>query len=343
MSNDMPALTPTVTIAMVGPTRVGKTSLVAAMYGELEKELVSIGCTFSMEGGPTTRSINERLRELKRLGSEDSCSLVQEGEGIDPGVEKKEYVFHLDVGDGGSPEAIIKFVDLPGGWYMANENSEEADKILRDANVSFLAVDAVALMEQPSAESDGLGKYHERVNAPDYIKEAYKRALPHLDESHIIILTLIRAETYVRKNRTDELMEKAKDAYREMTSYLKKNGVQIKVYACYVETVGSVVFHAFDESDGSVHFHYRRVPGKKYSPSRCAIPLRIAARTALSKALDHAFEEFVKNDTLWARVSLLCGGGHALTQAKQKATRIYEAFQKVAENVNDEDYHQIHT
>lgn len=334
---------PTITITMVGPTGVGKTSLLAAMYGELEKELHSIGCSFSMDPGPTTKSINERLRELKDVATGNGMR-VQSGEGIGRGVDKREYIFELDVGDGGEPEARLRFVDMPGGWYTAEGNYQEADKELGESQVSFLAVDAVALMEQPSQACNGLGKFHEKLNSPDYIKEAYKRALKHLRDDHVIIIALIRSETYVRNGKTKELMKKVKDAYGEMIGYLKINGNQIQAYACYVETIGSIVFHRFnlEENGDLASVEYRRVKDKGYSPSRCAVPLRIAAIRALGHAVDLAIEDFVKNNTFFGKVKDMLGFDKALTRAKDKAHKVYNAFEKIKDNINDDDYTQLH-
>lgn|GEM_PF-6849522 len=328
---------PTITITMVGPTRVGKTSLLAAMYGELEKEMLDIGCTFTMEAGPTTKSICERLDELESLAS-GSGMKVQAGEGIQGGVEKREYVFDLDVGDGGAPEVRLRFVDLPGGWYTGDGSYQEADTELGKSSVSLLAVDAVALMESN-------GCFHKKINAPLHIKESYKRALKNLSAEHLIIITLIRSETYIKNGREKELIKKVKEEYAELTKYLKKDGQQIAVYACLVETVGGLVFHKFNLSDTDelISVEYRRLKTEGYSPKKCALPLRIAAGKGLQHALDEAIKEEMIHGTLWANIIAKLGFDTALARVKKKKEKIYQALEKIRGNINENDYHQIHS
>lgn len=355
---------PTVTIAMVGPTGVGKTSLLAAMYRELETELRDIGGSFTMEAGPTQKSINDRIRELKSICRSDADKSIEiKAAGIEGTSDMREYNFDLDVGDGGEPEARMRFIDLPGGWYTGDGEYNKADQILAGSHVSFLAVDAVALMEKN-------GKYHEDINRTDDIKEAYKRALKNIREDHIVIITLIRSETYVKSNRIPELMKRVKEEYAELVGFLKKNGEQILAFACYVETVGGVRFSSVHERNGKPVFTYERT-SHGYSPSRCAIPLRIAANRALGEALggeiekleevereaDQWVETFKEKDDFFrgfaeeilgiptSREEARKKANAAIEkheEIRQKALKINETFESLSEKINESDYIEIH-
>jgi hypothetical protein len=321
---------------MVGPRGVGKTSLLAAMYNELDSELSRIGCTLSLEAGPTLASINGQLKDLKKLATGTGIK-VQAGEGIAGGSDMREYIFNLDVGNGGEPETALRFVDIPGGWYSGTGDWKIADQEAINSRVSFLAVDATALMESPSKDLEYIGKYHEDINSPSDIHEFYKRA--KFAEGHIVILSLIRAETYVKQGNIDLLLKKTKYAYRELSDRLNKNGIPF--YACYVETVGSLIFNSFTESDGIVSSHFRRDPKIGYRPSRCAIPLRIAAGTALGKALDQSALKVMQEDGVINNVLDFFGMENALKKAREKHATIYKAFEMIASNIKDDDFIEL--
>lgn len=328
---------PKTTITMVGPTGVGKTSLLAAMYKELEAELQKCGCTLSQEGGPSQRAINDQLKELKKLANGSGVK-VQVGEGIDGSQQERRYAFHLDVGDGGEPEATLEFVDLPGGWYTGTGDFERADQLLGESHVSFLAVDATALMERQSSSSGGLGKYHEDINAPLDIKDSYKRV--SFQDGHMVILVLIRAETYVKSGAVNVLLDKAQVAYKELAKVLEIK--KIPLYACYVETVGSLTFNSFTEhEDGKIESNFLRNPSIGYKPSRCAVPLRIAAGKALIGALDEAIMMVEKEGGLIADILTTLGFDTALKKAREKYNRVYQAFRMLAGSIDEDDFTQI--
>lgn len=322
---------------MVGPRGVGKTSLLAAMYAELKNELLDIGCSFLMERGPTQVAINTRLRELKQVAFATGAK-IQIGEGISASSQEETFTFHLEVGDGGEAEASLQFTDLPGGWYTGTGNFEKADQILAESAVSFLAVDATALMESPSKMYDGLGKYHQEINAPDFIQDAYERVT--FTNPHSVVLTLIRAETYIDKGRVDELILKTRQAYTSLAKMLACKGISL--CGCYVETVGSLYFNAFTKSDGVISTEFIRDPNKGYKPTRCAVPLRIAVHGAFQSAKDQASEDVERNDILIYNILTdLLGFNTPLKQAREKESLVVQVFDSIAQKTRGDDYFDL--
>lgn len=330
---------PPITIAMVGPRGVGKTSLLAAMYRELDAELEKLHCTLVTSPGPTQEHILSRQQELENIAVGGGKITVNAADGVDGTAEQREYTFHLDVSHGGDPELVLRFVDLPGGWYTGQGNFGQADELLGNAHVSLLAVDATALVE--GASQSGPGKYHNQINAPKHIREAYKRALSRLNEDHVVVLTLIRAETYLQKNpnREAELFQRAQEAYCDLASSLAQNRIsQVPIYACAVETVGSLIFNRFSEINGAPVAEFYRQQGRGYSPSRCAEPLRLALRFGLQKAMDEAFKDIAKKRTFFNWLRKTFGGKDEHAEAKRKADAIRSVFDKI----NESEYRIIH-
>jgi hypothetical protein len=328
--------TPVTRIVMVGPRGVGKTSLLAAMYNELEKELRAAGCRFFTEPGPTQSKISSQLKALKAAASGSGVK-IQTGEGISATQASESYTFHLDVGDGGEPEVSLEFTDLPGGWYTGSGEYKRADELLGNSHVSFLAVDATALMESKPRQAGSFGKYHELINSPFDIQQAYNRV--NFADGHVVILTLIRAETYVHKGHTKQLIKQTQKAYAELADILKAKNVPL--LGCYVETVGSLTFNAFTDKDGQISSHFLRNPQIGYKPDRCSVPLRIAAGRALSAALDEALVELIREDTFFGNILEMFGFNEALRKARERSNLVYAAFEKLGSAINEDDYFEI--
>jgi Double-GTPase 2 len=323
-------------ITMVGPSNVGKTSLLAAMYKELEDELKNSGCSIFQEAGSSQREINDKLKNLKKLANGAGLK-IQPGEGIDGSQQERRYAFHIDVGCEGQPSVTLEFVDLPGGWYTGKGEYKRADQVLGESHVSFLAVDATALMEGQGSNTGGIGKYHDDINAPNDIRESYKRV--SFKEDHFVILVLIRAESYV-EGGIDDLLVKTQKAYRDLANDLNSKGIPL--LACYVETVGSLTFHSFVETDDEKpEIHFLRNPSIGYKPNRCAIPLRIAARIALAGALDKSLEKVIQEDTLLSRVLDLFGFETRLKEEKKKYARVYQAIELITQKIKEDDFVEI--
>ncbi|MDR2117720.1 MAG: hypothetical protein LBP87_15185 [Planctomycetaceae bacterium] len=303
---------PILKITMVGPSRVGKTSLLAAMYKELERELSEVGATF-VPDVRTQPVITARSNELKLLGSGTTLD-VSNIVSIESTQEKREYDFILSVKleNSRTEKLDIRFIDMPGGWYSGDVR---VDTELAESNVSIWVVDATALMEQPEEETN-IGKYHTVINDPETIYNAYQRAFAERRTDHFIVMCLVRAESYVRKNRQNEMYQKLNKSYASLLHQLKQQTPTLgTVEASYVETVGNIIFHTFkrEKNEDFPHAKFMKLQGKTYSPSGCAKPLRSVIAYALQQSLsakiietdktikniDHAIEAVRRANTLW--------------------------------------------
>ncbi|MDR2440687.1 MAG: 50S ribosome-binding GTPase [Planctomycetaceae bacterium] len=303
---------PILKITMVGPSRVGKTSLLAAMYKELERELSELGATF-VPDARTQPVITQRRTELQTLGSGHNLD-VSNIVSIQGTQDKREYDFILSVKleNSRTEKLEVRFIDMPGGWYKGNQR---ADTELAESNVSIWVVDATALMEQPEEETD-IGRYHTIINDPETIYNAYQRAFEDKHTDHLIVMCLVRAESYVREDRQYEMYKRLEKSYVPLLRQLKRQTPTLNtVEACYVETVGSVIFQTFRKTKDVLlpYATFRKIQNKTYSPSGCAKPLRSVIAYALEQSLvakiievnktvkriDIAIENVKAADTLW--------------------------------------------
>ena len=278
-----------INILMVGATKVGKTSLLAAMTEQMEAEARDIGCSFVAPGETGTALIQKR-RQLKALVDHAGMTDRPE-ESIDGTPARFDYRFVVDVDPPArnGPEFELRLTDLPGGWFTSH--SDEAQKVFRESHMSFIVVDANALLEQPV--KNRCGRYNDVINDPDQIAQFYKNAFMGKRESadapaHRAVFVLVRAESYMRGRNTSvgvqtEKMRQALTAsYHELIDTLKIYGVRPQAVA--IKTIGGIEFNHFEEAvregetkpDSRPRPIFRIVKDVGYKPEFCDVPLKLA-------------------------------------------------------------------
>lgn len=288
-------------ILMVGASGAGKTSLLTAMYEAIEGVFEEHDCTFTPD--PATSGKLDEYRDTLRAYADnddpDRSIVVGAMEGLEGGRDLRTYRFgvkFLRQEQKPKHDLTIQFDDVPGGWYYSAAGGEELTTILQRADAMLVAIDATALMHDVR-EGQEFGHYHDQFNRPKSIVTALKHAgvgAPGPDGTggrlRAVIYTLTKAETYCQTPQAEaELASKAIAAYAKLTDYLNKQDVP--VYLTVVQTVGCLKLHKFEKGEhakqGEVVIPvFRRILGKKYSPSNCDAPLRLIFWEALEKKLE---------------------------------------------------------
>lgn len=276
----------------VGPRGVGKTSLLASMYDQIKKNHVTnllvdphskLG---AMTGQVLDRAYQNMLEMIEEteLGAVVDLSLGIAGT-TDPSVF--EFIGEHIVED----NAILKrskykrfdfvfhLTDMSGKWYdLDSPNKGEAEKSLKESFVSFLAVDAPALMKGSATCN--------RVNKNNVISQWYEEAAKTLAvNKHTVVVVLSRCEKYW--NDKDGMLDKLQETYGSMICSLKLAGVE--VYVTWVKTIGGIEFSHFDterKADGTKDSNARFVRTGEYAPENCATPLQLALGQGLVRAVE---------------------------------------------------------
>src|ERR1700680_707047 len=160
-------------IGLLGPSRVGKTSLVTALLAESHNLLAGSGVTMYTVGLKTEDKVADNRKQLE--------GDILAGE-FRPGSLKstvEPFTFNLKLDPGvESSEINIELLDFPGGWLDAQKRPEQASndwansrKFITESTILLVPVDAALLMEAVESE--------------------HKRALPHL-------LTTVEVEQVAR-------------------------------------------------------------------------------------------------------------------------------------------------
>ncbi|MDR0327799.1 MAG: hypothetical protein LBI05_05840 [Planctomycetaceae bacterium] len=269
-----------VKIVMTGPTGVGKTSLLAAMYPLLERHFPS--GDYRLVPQENTRKVLDDLRD----------SLAKLGEG---GIEVKDRIitgtlqaqqFNFDLQYTGddkneTTDVSLQIFDIPGA-YCTVDGGTQAQIYLTGSDISFWCIDAVALMEKG-------GQDNEAINAPNAMADCIRNS--QLNTGHNVCLVLMRSEKWEQDSKMDSLFAEFKKQFGAAIAALRSNTNIGRIFYCSIQTTGNLRFSRYDKDGAAV---YIRHSGKTYQPEHCELPVLCAVNRSLATAVNEATEAIRK-------------------------------------------------
>ena len=272
---NIPQELPVLNVAMLGPTGVGKTSLLAAMYDQFD----NVSQDLQLEAKEDNKSeLETRLKELKSLVN---CSSIKLTDGVS-GTKGAPRSFKFEFGQTGTAPALeINFQDYSGLWLTENDNNKNTVKdLIRESVAVLIPINTPPLMERG-------GKYHEEFNQPTQLNELFKTLYKDLDSPRLVILAPVKCEKYMKN--PPELFRKVREGYQKMLNQFASEKLlpKVAVVIAPVQTVGSVVFSRVEELDNQPIFYFRKAqPSDPYQPKNTEVPLRYLLRFLLKLHLD---------------------------------------------------------
>lgn len=235
-------------IGVVGPTRVGKTSLIASILKDSQQLLAGTPMKIVPFGLKTERRIAQHYKEL-----EGSLRAGEFNPGAVSGTEEP-FTFELRL-DPGENAAGIRFnlLDYPGGWIDANrrpierENEwEECKRWMTQSTVLIIPVDSAIIMEAASARHKKavpsiLNTYEIEQVARSWAKARASR--PH--EPALLLFCPMKCESYFADNggpqdSSSNLFKAFDEYYREVLKAVKDEAPSVKMLYLPVDTIGCV-------------------------------------------------------------------------------------------------------
>lgn len=263
---------PVLNVTMLGPSGVGKTSLLAAMYDQFENVSKDLQLLPDEE---TKLFLDQRLKQLQSLVGDN----IQVRGGVESTNEPRSFKFEFGQ-TGTNPSLEINFQDYPGEWLEQRSQLEEVKEFIRDSAAVLIPVDTPALMERE-------GKYHEEFNKPTELNDLFKKVYKNLDSPRLVILAPVKCEKYMQN--TPELSRKVREGYKKLLNQFASEKLlpKIAVVITPVQTVGSVVFSRIEIEDDQPKFYFRKPqPSDPYQPKNTEVPLRYLLRFLLKLHLD---------------------------------------------------------
>ncbi len=249
-------------LAMVGPTAVGKTSLIVSILREAQTLLAGTGVSIEAGDDQTQKRINLLKQEL-------TASLAA-GEFNPSAIETTEnptkYLLDMKVVRG-KTKLRLGFLDYPGGWInpetrVQNREAEwdECTKWMEESAVLIVPIDATVVMESITRNDlvDALRTLEIELTAK--VVRSWVQSKTQKREPGLLILAPVKCESYFNdnggiKDRSEELFEKVNKFYSELIESVREElagakqnsdssdkSIPIDVSIQYhpVDTIGSV-------------------------------------------------------------------------------------------------------
>ncbi|MGL4501791.1 MAG: TRAFAC clade GTPase domain-containing protein [Planktothrix sp.] len=268
----IPQNLPVLNVTMLGPSGVGKTSLLAAMYDQFDNVSKDLQLLPDEE---TKLFLDQRLKQLQSLVGDN----IRVRGGVESTNEPRPFKFEFGE-TGTNPSLEINFQDYPGEWLEQSGNMEKVKQFILDSAAVLIPIDTPALMELE-------GKYHKDFNKPTELNELFKKVYKNLDSPRLVILAPVKCEKYMKN--PPELFRKVGEGYQKMLNQFASEKLlpKVAVVITPVQTVGSVIFSRIEIENTQANFYFRkRQQSDPYQPKNTEVPLRFLLRFLLKLHLD---------------------------------------------------------
>lgn len=289
-----------INMVMLGPSRVGKSSLLATMYREIGKMKTGFDLTPVDE---TQDRLDEAYHNLSRVLDQQVFAPVEDL--LKGTMDFIEH--HFELAFQGRKEFDLVFHDFRGGAMMRSGADLETlrEKVAR-SHVIFNVLDSVALMEVDAVQGD-------KLNGHDRVCNLLSKTL-RAGEQYLIVFVLVKCETYVKTaSGHARLLDRFEERHRSVLRLIERlNETKKNVAALLIPaiTLGCVEFKEIDP-DGNFIFERNH---NEFAPREVDQPLRYA----LAFALNHVNANRWWWESLWR---YLTGHSKAFGQALQEFYR----------------------
>ncbi|WP_037047637.1 hypothetical protein [Pseudonocardia halophobica] len=261
---------------MLGPSGVGKTSMLATMYDQMESVVVREDLQLTPDPDDADE-LDRKIVQLQRLFATDGLK-PDMAAGISGTADWRAFDFALGR-RGKKPTLRLEFVDYPGGWIEDSAGSQQREWVrglIRDSDAILIPIDTPALLERN-------GLWHRSRNRPDFIHNMLQLALEDLPSPRLIILAPIRCERYIRDGVSRQMLGKrVVEGYDKLLGHLSfgRLGELAAVVITPIQTVGELEYHG-SPKDRYLPVFRKQQADAKYNPIDSEQPLRYVIRFAL--------------------------------------------------------------
>lgn len=265
-----------ITMTMLGPEAVGKTTLLATMY----KQLVTINETFEhgfdlAPAGNTGADLGEALIKLRQVIEQPLFTSLKPLLPGTAGIIERQFEISFQA----KKEMELSFYDLAGGLLLAKENENQDVKdfndILNQAAVIINVIDGAALVEGTPLMSDS-------INQPIRTRDFLRTALNN-QQKHLILFVITKCETWLKTEEGKEKLQQAFESRHKAVINLIKGQQNTVGVFMPVKTLGCVEFSRIEGRGEEETIFFSRKPGLNFSPDKVDQPLYYALTFALSQ------------------------------------------------------------
>lgn len=244
-------------IGIIGPSRVGKTTLIATLLRDAQRMLEGSPTRIEADDGATQARIDEHDNELQgaiRSGRFKNHALT--------GTEE-QFVFKLRLEPGnGAASLSFEVLDFPGGW-VTSQNQEhvmcwkECQAWIESSRVLLVPIDATLLMETQVEEHDqALDKLLTVAQVKKVVRMWAKGRNQRIAEPAMLLLCPVKCETYFAdngglRNASRRLRERVRQVYAPVITAAKGEAPHAQIAYAPIDTLGCVELISADWEEDS--------------------------------------------------------------------------------------------
>lgn len=307
-------------MSLVGPSRVGKTSLITSILSQAQDLLAGTPVSISPGDKPTEIRISDNREELRAclLSDEFNAATLQSTQDL------AEFQINMGVG---KSKIQFQILDFPGEWLrpeLRNDSSWEKYKDwLVQSSVLLVPIEATIIMEAMSTKTEiEYATKHLRIDTVTSIARDWAKARAQAGEPSLLLFSPVKCESYFvdnmgKYNKSEQLYSKAmgEHLYGEVLEAVRtetKNS-NLRVEYHPVGTLGCVDFlHGDFDASGNFSAKFGRRGGVQFKPYGADGLLISIAKHAAVGARDNPGNFFAR---LW---KWLTGEEKALLDAMEK-------------------------
>lgn len=255
--------TPTLSICMMGPRSVGKTTVLTSIFHESQSQICEGSSIYLKALDSNTNMLNDYHTMLVDAVAKKNASNLPASNTI------SEFQFGL--GLAGRSESIkLTIRDFPGEYLTSTIKSdrEEIYNFMANATVILIAVDTPYLMEEG-------GRYNAEKNKVDIVTHYLKDNVSAVKDKLVLFVPL-KCERYLHDGKLSQVSERVKETYKDLTDFFGQNN--IASFVTPIITLGGIEFDSMknsnvpgDVSKVSVFRSWNVKP--EYKPLFCPQPL----------------------------------------------------------------------
>jgi hypothetical protein len=250
-------------IGIIGPTRVGKTSMISAMLEQGQTLLA--GTNVSLQPvGETKARMNRYLNDLN--GS------LMAGEFNPGGMSGTREAFTIELAMSvGNSKLTWAILDYPGGWIdeesrpLNRENEwNYCQTWINESIVLLVPIDAAVVMESCTKTEFQAAYSTLQISQAAAVAREWAKGRIHKGEPGLLILVPVKCETYFgdnggQKDKSEELFDRIKQFYQYLLDAVEQeikaaaNPPKILIQYHPIDTIGCVAIKTtkwLTEDDG---------------------------------------------------------------------------------------------
>lgn len=232
-------------IALLGPSRCGKTSLISSALAEAQQFLRGTPASFTATG-PTLRRIQANKQQLD--GALAAGSFHSGALGGMSGTDNSQ-ILHLSLSVGKST-LPIEILDYPGQWLT--DNAPEFDTVrkwISESNILIVPVDSVIVMESSGSAQTAAAKHRLNIAAIEDAATHWAKGRVFSKSPGKVLFVPVKCESYFsdnggRRNQSNLLLQRVIGThYKSVIDKVKKESEgheAISAFYIPVDTMGCV-------------------------------------------------------------------------------------------------------